>query len=93
MIAAAGLVVVEGCPFRGPAQEVNAHGLLGIARGLPRLRVRWLKAHGLGHHVLPHRGNHTYAAHKMYLWVQQELEAELFARTRLRRRDLVVGAP
>jgi hypothetical protein len=44
--------------------------------------VRWLKCHGLGHHLL-HRGNRLYAEGRLYLWRRQEAEAELFAGTLL----------
>jgi hypothetical protein len=81
-LSAAGLRVVHGCPFVGQVREVYADGLLGLRAGLAAGWVRWLKAHGLGHHLL-HRGNHLFAANGLYLWQQQELEAELFAGTLL----------
>jgi hypothetical protein len=59
-------------------REVDAAGLLGIRAGLAAGWVRWLKAHGLGHHLV-HRGNHLYAEGKLHLWHRQEIEAELFA--------------
>jgi hypothetical protein len=64
---------------------VYADGVLGLAAGLSREWARWLKAHGLAHHLL-HRGDHAYARAGLYLCQQQELEAELFAGT------LVLGA-
>jgi hypothetical protein len=78
LLAAAGLAVVEGCRFTGRVREVYAAGLLGIRAGLAPGWVRWLKAHGLGHHLV-HRGNHLYAEGKLHRWRQQEIEAELFA--------------
>ena len=82
LLAAEGLAVVERCPFRGRAREVYVDGVLGIRRGLPPEWVRWLKAHGLAHHLL-HHGNHAYADGTFYLWARQEAEAELFAGTLL----------
>ncbi|HEV8633166.1 MAG TPA: hypothetical protein VG370_02830 [Chloroflexota bacterium] len=78
MLAATGLAVVEGCRFTGRVREVYAAGLLGIRAGLPAGWVRWLKAHGLGHHLL-HRGNHLYRRGRLHLWQRHEVEAELFA--------------
>jgi hypothetical protein len=82
LLADADLSVVEGCPFTGRVREVYAAGLLGIRAGLSSEWVRWLKGHGLGHHLL-HRGNHLYAAGGLHLWQRQEIEAELFAGTLL----------
>ena len=78
LLAGSGLAVLERCPLPGPVREVYAAGLLGIRAGLSPEWVRWLKAHGLAHHLL-HRGNHLYAEGKLYLWHRQEIEAELFA--------------
>lgn len=82
LLAAEGLAVVARCPLHGRAREVYVDGVLGLRRGLPRAWVRWLKAHGLAHHLL-HHGNHAYADESLYLWARQELEAELFAGTLL----------
>ena len=78
ILAAEGLTVEVDWPFGGRVREVYSAGLLGIRAGLPRGWVRWLKGHGLGHHLL-HRGNHLYARDGLHLWQRQELEAELFA--------------
>lgn len=56
--------------------------MLGIRAGLSAEWTRWLKAHGLAHHLL-HHGNHAYADGTFYLWAPQEVEAELFAGTLL----------
>lgn len=78
LLAASGLRVIEGCPFNGRVREVYVNGLLGIRAGLSPEWARWLKLHGLGHHLL-HRGNHLYVSNGLHLWQEQELEAELFA--------------
>ena len=80
LLADADLTVVEGCPFTGRVREVYAAGLLGIRAGTSPEWTRWLKGHGLGHHLL-HRGNHLYSAGGLHLWQRQEIEAELFAGT------------
>lgn len=80
LLAAAGLRVVERCPLVGRLREIYMGGVLAIRAGQPRSWVRWLKAHGLGHHLL-HHGNRLYAEGPLYLWEQQEAEAELFAGT------------
>jgi hypothetical protein len=80
LLRAEGLGVHERCPFGGRLREVYLGGVLGIRAGQPAGWVRWLKCHGLGHHLL-HRGNRLYAEGKLYLWRRQEAEAELFAGT------------
>jgi hypothetical protein len=82
LLAAEGLPVIERCPFGGRLREVYLAGVLGIRAGQPPGWVRWLKCHGLGHHLL-HHGNRLYAEGKLYLWRRQEAEAELFAGTLL----------
>jgi hypothetical protein len=82
IVAAAGLVVEGGWPFVGRVREVYAVGRLGIRRGLSPEWVRWLKGHGLGHHLL-HRGNHLYVRGGLHIWRRHEVEAELFAGTLL----------
>jgi hypothetical protein len=82
LLRAEGLAVVERCPFDGRLREVYLGGVLGIRAGQSTGWVRWLKCHGLGHHLL-HHGNRLYAEGKLYLWRLQEAEAELFAGTLL----------
>lgn len=82
LLAAEGLDVEEGWPFTGRVREAYSAGVLGIRAGLPSGWVRWLKAHGLGHHLL-HHGNHLYATGTLHRWERQEVEAELFAGTLL----------
>lgn len=80
LLRAAGLEVERRWPFVGRVREVYAAGTLAIGRGQPPEWVRWLKCHGLGHHLL-HRGNHLYAGDGIHMWQQQEIEAEMFAGT------------
>jgi hypothetical protein len=82
ILASTGLAVEADWPFTGRVREVYAAGRLGIRADLSRDWVRWLKGHGLGHHLL-HSGNHLYVRDGLYLWQRQELEAELFAGTLL----------
>jgi hypothetical protein len=82
LLAAEGLDVEEGWVFTGRVREAYSAGMLGIRAGLSSEWVRWLKAHGLAHHLL-HRGNHLYAEGTFHLWQRHEVEAELFAGTLL----------
>jgi hypothetical protein len=75
-LAAAGLRVLEGCPFVGRVHDVYVAGVVGIREGLSPGWVRWLKCHGLGHHLL-HPTDRLYEHHE--LWLRREAEAELFA--------------
>lgn len=76
------LEIEEGWPLRGRVREVYCAGMLAIRGGLEAGWVFWLKAHGLGHHLL-HRGNHLYVRDGLHLWQRHEMEAELFAGTLL----------
>src|SRR5689334_2413198 len=82
VLAGEELEVVEGCPFKGRVREIYFQGTLGLRAGLPPAWGRWLRCHGLGHHLL-HKGNHLYVRDGLYLWQRQEIEAELFAGTLL----------
>ncbi|MDE2884815.1 MAG: ImmA/IrrE family metallo-endopeptidase, partial [Chloroflexota bacterium] len=76
MASGFGLVVVTW-PFR-VLQEMQAGGVIAVARRLDPPWRRWVIAHAIGHHLL-HPGNHLRMRRQGLLDDAVEREAEEFA--------------